>query len=535
MSSVAIDNSTLPLAHEQWRPSFNPSLVAITVTLATFMEVLDTSIANVALPHISGSLSAGQDESTWVLTSYLVANAIILPMSGWFSSLVGRKRFYMTCVGLFTISSLLCGLAPSLGWLIVFRILQGLGGGGLQPSEQAILADTFEPKKRGMAFALYGVAVVTAPALGPTLGGWITDNFDWRWIFFINIPVGILSIFLTSQVVEDPPHLKEQQKKKGRIDFIGFALIALGLGALQIILDKGEREDWFNSTFIIGFTITAAVSLLVAIVWELRQKNPIVDLRLLRERNFAMANVMMFSLGFVLLGSTVLLPLMLQTLMGYTATEAGMALSPGGVVIILILPFVGMALSKGVQAKWMIMCGLVISAIGLIWMSHFSLGISFQDAVLARIVQAAGIAFLFVPINTIAYAFLPKNKNNDASGLVNLSRNIGASVGIAFATTLVARRSQVHQHVLAEHASNLNPQYLQTLGSLKGTLVAHGMSLVEAAQHAPAMIYHMVQQQASMLAYVDVFKMMAIVFLAVIPVAMLLKKTKPGEAPIAAH
>jgi DHA2 family multidrug resistance protein len=533
---TAVDNSILPLAQDQWRPAFNPWLIALTVTLATFMEVLDTSIANVALPHISGSLSAGQDESTWVLTSYLVANAIILPMSGWFSSIIGRKRFYMACVALFTMSSLLCGLAPSLGWLIVFRILQGLGGGGLQPSEQAILADTFEPSKRGMAFALYGIAVVSAPAIGPTLGGWITDNFDWRWIFFINIPVGLISIFLTSQVVEDPPHLKEsQQSKRGNIDFIGFALIALGLGALQIILDKGEREDWFGSSFIVGFTIASVVSIVAAIIWELRHKNPIVDLRLLRERNFAMANVMMFALGFVLLGSTVLIPLMLQTLMGYTATEAGMALSPGGFVIILILPFVGMALSRGVQAKWLIMIGLTISAIGLIWMSHFSLTISFKHAVLARIVQASGIAFLFVPINTIAYAFLPRDKNNDASGLVNLSRNIGASVGIAFATTLVARRAQVHQNVLSSHLTTLNPQYVHTLGSLKERLVEHGMSLVDAAQHAPAMIYQMIQQQASMLAYVDVYRVMAIVFLAVIPAAMLLKKTKPGDAAIGAH
>ena len=444
------------------------------------MEVLDTSIANVALPHIAGALSAGQDESTWVLTSYLVANAIILPMSGWFSSLIGRKRFYMTCVAMFTISSLLCGLAPSLGWLIVFRILQGLGGGGLQPSEQAILADTFEPKKRGMAFALYGIAVVTAPALGPTLGGWITDNFDWRWIFFINIPVGILSIFLTSQVVEDPPHLKQQKTKVGRIDFIGFGLIALGLGALQIILDKGERDDWFNSPFIIGFTIVAVLSIVIAVFWELRQKIPIVDLRLLRERNFAMANVMMFALGFVLLGSTVLLPLMLQTLMGYTATEAGMAFHRGH----------RHHPDPAVRRHGSPRGAGEVDDYG--WpgdqRDRADLDVAFLARHLVRacgarsVVQASGIAFLFVPINTIAYAYLPKNKNNDASGLVNLSRNIGGSVGIAFATTLVARRAQVHQSVLSEHASNLNPQYLQTLASLKGTLVAHGMSLVDAAQ-----------------------------------------------------
>jgi DHA2 family multidrug resistance protein len=528
----SIVDHSLPL-HDTWRPRFNPWLIAITVTLATFMEVLDTSIANVALPHISGALSAGQDESTWVLTSYLVANAIILPMSGWFSSLMGRKRFYMTCVTLFTLSSLMCGFAPNLGWLIVCRILQGLGGGGLQPSEQAILADTFEPKQRGMAFAVYGIAVVTAPALGPTLGGWITDNFDWRWIFFINIPVGLISLALSARVLEDPPHLKQQQaKKRSNIDFIGFGLIALGLGTLQVVLDKGERDDWFSSHFIVIFSAICVIALVAAVIWELRVKHPIVDLRLLKEVNFATANVLMFFLGFVLLGSTVMLPLFLQTLLGYTAMQAGMALSPGGLVIILILPFVGMALSRGVQAKYMIMLGLAISGVGLLWMSHYSLNITFGHAVLTRIVQAAGIAFLFVPINTLAYSYLPKNKNNDASGLVNLSRNIGGSVGIAFASTLLARRMQFHQNILVEHVSPYDPQYLRTLAELKQTLLAHGASAVEATQRALGMIAQMVQQQASALAYIDVFKVMAIIFFAVIPLLVLVKRSKPGEVAL---
>ena len=414
MSAATIQSSPLPL-EDVWRPAFNPWLIALTVTLATFMEVLDTSIANVALPHIAGALSAGQDESTWVLTSYLVANAIILPMSGFFSSLMGRKRFYMSCVALFTISSLACGLAPSLSWLIVFRILQGLGGGGLQPSEQAILADTFSPKQRGMAFAIYGMAVVTAPALGPTLGGWITDNFDWRWIFFINIPVGAISILLTSRLVQDPPHARPR-KRNFRIDYVGFGLIALGLGALQLVLEKGEREDWFGSSFIVWFTIIAAVSIVAAVIWELRSKHPIVDLRLLKERNFAVANVLMFALGFVLLGSTVLLPLFMQTMMGYTATEAGMALSPGGLLIMVCMPLVGLMLSRGVQPRYMIMFGLLVSASGLLVMSGFNLEISFRHAVWARMVQAAGLAFLFVPINTVAYAYLPPGKNNSGTG-----------------------------------------------------------------------------------------------------------------------
>ncbi len=522
----------LPLA--EWRPRYNPWLIAVTVTLATFMEVLDTSIANVALPHMAGSLSAGQDEATWVLTSYLVANAIILPMSGWFSALLGRKRFYMTCVALFTLSSAACGFAPSLGWLVFFRVLQGLGGGGLQPSEQAILADTFEPRKRGMAFAVYGIAVVTAPALGPTLGGWITDNFDWQWIFWINIPVGFLSMLLTGKLVEDPPHLNGE-KRKLSIDYIGFGLIALGLGTLQVVLDKGQREDWFESQFIVVFTAICVVSLLAAFFWELRHKDPVVDLRLLKERNFAMANLLMFSLGFVLLGSTVLLPQFLQLVLGYTAMQAGMALSPGGVVVMLILPFVGMALSKGAQPKYMIMFGLTMCAVGLFMMTHFSMQSSFFDAVVARIVQGSGLAFLFVPINTMAYAYLPREKNNAASGLVNLARNIGGSVGIAFSTTLLARRAQFHQNVLGAHVSAFDPQTQSSLATLKQTLLAHGINAAEATQRATGMLYGMLQQQAAVLSYVDVFKVMAVIFLLIVPLVLVVKKLPAHAAAVGGH
>ena len=305
------------------RPAVNPWIIAMAVTLATFMEVLDTSIANVALPHIAGSLSAGTDESTWVLTSYLVSNAIVLPLSGWISSIIGRKRFYMSCVAIFTVSSLLCGLAPNLGMLIFFRILQGAGGGGLQPSEQAILADTFPPAKRGMAFAVYGLAVVLAPAIGPTLGGWITDNFTWRWIFLLNIPVGILSLVLTSRLIQDPPYLKRKKLSETKIDYIGLGLVALGLGTLQIVLDKGQREDWFESHFIVVLSVIAAASLLFLIYWEWTHKDPVIDLHLFTNRTFAAANILMFMLGFALLGSTVLLPLFMQTLLGYTAQQLG--------------------------------------------------------------------------------------------------------------------------------------------------------------------------------------------------------------------
>ena len=305
------------------------------------MEVLDTSVANVALPHIAGSLSAGQDESTWVLTSYLVSNAIILPMSGWFSQLIGRKRFYMSCVALFTISSFLCGLAPNLSMLIIFRVLQGVGGGGLQPSEQAILADTFEPRQRGMAFAVYGMAVVLAPAIGPTLGGWITDNFNWRWIFFINIPVGIISLLLTNMLISDPPYMKQEKRKGFRVDYIGLGLLALGLGAMQVVLDKGQRDDWFGSNFIIVMTAICVVSLIAVIIWEWHHKDPIIDLHLFKIRSFGIGNMLMFMVGFALLSSTVLLPQFSQELLGYTAQRAGLALMPGGFAIILCMPLVG--------------------------------------------------------------------------------------------------------------------------------------------------------------------------------------------------
>src|SRR5450432_2189754 len=319
----------------------NPWVVAITVTLATFMELLDTAIANVALPHIAGGLAVSYDESTWVLTSYLVSNAVVLPLSAWFSRALGRKRYYMICVLLFTISSLLCGLAPSLGMLIFFRVLQGVGGGGLQPSEQAILADTFPPAKRGMAFAVYGIAVVMAPAIGPTLGGWITDHFSWRWIFFINVPVGMVSLFLTNRLVTDPPHIRLAKEKTGGIDYIGLGLIAVGLGCLEIVLDKGQEDDWFASPFIFAMSVVAGVTLLSFVLWERKQKNPVVDVNMFKSRTFAISNLMMLTLGIVLFGSTVLLPQYTQVIMGYSAQQAGMALLPGGFMVILLLPFVG--------------------------------------------------------------------------------------------------------------------------------------------------------------------------------------------------
>jgi len=508
-------------------PAVNPWLIAITVTLATFMEVLDTSIANVALPHIAGSLSAGQDESTWVLTSYLVSNAIILPMSGWFSNLIGRKRFYMTCVLVFTLSSFFCGLAPNLGMLIFFRVLQGLGGGGLQPSEQAILADTFPAAKRGLAFAVYGMAVVLAPAIGPTLGGWITDNYSWRWIFYVNVPVGILSILLTSRLVSDPPHLKRRAASSMRMDYVGLGLLSLGLGALQMVLDKGQRDDWFESRFIVTLSTISAIALVAAIFWEWNHTDPIIDLRLFRERTFAVSNAMMFAVGFALLGTTLLLPLFSQTLLGYTAKEAGLSLMPGGFFIMILMPLVGFLLGR-FQPRSLLLFGWAWTSFALFRMTNFDLSMDFRSIALARFIQAAGLAFLFVPINTAAYAFLPREKNNAASGLINLARNIGGSVGISFVTTMLDRRTQFHLSRLASHLSPGSVRMQSAMHGMSQTFVTRGSSAAQAAQQAQKMLETLVGRQAAMLAYIDNFKILAISAACMVPLVLFLKKPKAG-------
>src|ERR1700680_2898565 len=406
MSSAALTADGAALS----RPAVNPWIIAMAVTLGTFMEVLDTSIANVSLPHIAGSLSAGTDESTWLLTSYLVSNAIVLPLSGWISSIIGRKRFYMSCVAIFTVSSLLCGLAPNLGMLIFFRILQGAGGGGLQPSEQAILADTFPPAKRGMAFAIYGMAVVVAPALGPTIGGWITDNYSWRWIFFMNIPVGILSVALTSLLVSDPPWLRGKKSAGIKVDYIGFGLLAIGLGALQVVLDKGEREDWFETHYIVVLTVVAAICLIAVYFWERYHEHPIIEVRLFSDRTFLMACVMLFIVGFVLYATTLLLPQLAQTLMGYTAELAGLMIMPGGLALMVMMPVAGVLLAK-FDARKMIAFGLLALGLAMLFMAyHLSLDADFKTMMWARVFQTAGLAFLFIPINTAAYSYLPREK-----------------------------------------------------------------------------------------------------------------------------
>ncbi len=511
------------------RPVINPWIIAVAVTLATFMEVLDTSIANVSLPHIAGGLSAGVDESTWILTSYLVSNAIVLPMSGWFSSLIGRKRFYMSCVAVFTISSFLCGLAPNLGMLIFFRVLQGVGGGGLQPSEQSILADTFSPAKRGMAFAIYGMAVVVAPAIGPTLGGWITDNYSWRWIFYINIPIGIISLLLTQRLIHDPPHMERKKGSGITIDYVGLGLLALGLGALQIVLDKGQRLDWWQSSFIDLLTVISLIALVtVVIFWEWRHEHPIIDLKLFRERSFAIANSMMFMVGFVLLGTTLLIPLFTQTMLGYPATQAGLALMPGGLLILMCMPLVGFLLGK-IDPRRLMLFGLCMLAFAMFHMTTFDLSIDFRTVAIARMIQGAGLAFLFVPINTVAYAYLPRDKNNAASGLINLARNVGASVGISVVTTNLERRGQFHQDRLSAHLDPANPAVRAMLRGTTGALQAHGASATEATHQAYAMLQGGLERQASMLAYIDNFWMLGVAILLLIPFVFFIKRPQLGR------
>ncbi len=515
--------------------TINPWVIAVTVTLATFMEVLDTSIANVALPHIRGNLSASADEATWVLTSYLVSNAIVLPLSGWLSSIMGRKRFYMSCVIIFTISSFLCGFAHSLGMLVVFRILQGAGGGGLQPSEQAILNDTFPLAKRGMAFAVYGIAVVVAPTIGPWLGGYITDNYSWRWIFYINVPVGIVSIILTYLLVSDPPYMKRVNLKQGfRIDYIGLGLISLGLASMQIVLDKGQRDDWFASGFIRTFFFLMLVGLVAGVIWELRTKDPVVDFKMLKDRNFAIATIAMFFLGFVLYASTMLIPEMLQELLGYPAELAGLALSPGGALIMLTMPLVGFLVSK-VDTRYLIVFGCSISASALLLMAGWNLQLDFRHAVLGRMMQAFGLAFLFIPINVSAFAYVPRELTNMGTGIINLARNIGASVGLATVTTLLERRTQSHQARLMEGVNSMNPAFNNMVNGTASALMTHGASPSQASAQAHGMVLGLVQRQAAMMAFLDNFKLLGIIFFAVIPVMVLMKRPKMRGGPVPVH
>jgi DHA2 family multidrug resistance protein len=510
------------------KPGVSPWVIALVVSMATFMEVLDTSIANVSLRHIAGNLGAGSDESTWVLTSYLVANAIIIPISGWLSSVMGRKRFYMTCVTLFTLSSLLCGLAPSLGLLLFFRVLQGAGGGGLAPSEQSILADTFQPEYFGMAFAIWGIAVVVAPALGPTLGGWITDNFSWRWIFFINIPVGCLSLFLTYELLQDPPSVtakvKAQRKAGIKVDYMGFALTVLGFGALQVVLDKGQEDDWFGSPFICGFAILALLGIAGMVIWEtVMVDDPIVDIPLLANRNLSSSMVLQFVVGFILTSTTVLLPQYVQQLLGYNATNAGLILMPGGLVLMLMMPVAGKLVNK-VTPKILMAFGLLMTASSMFYLTGFNTLVSFEHVVWVRIFQCIGLPLFFIPLNTIAYGNLPPGKNNNASALMNLMRNLGGGIGISVASTLLIRRTQLHQERLSSNATHFYQPFVHFMESTGGFTSRNIVGF-----------YSSLQRQATMLAYLDVFKIMGIGCLVVIVLLLAMRRVKKGAKPAMAH
>ncbi len=523
-----MSSAALTVDRASWQPGCNPWLIAVVVAMAAFMEVLDTSIANVALPYMAGNLGASNDQSTWVLTSYLVSNAIILPISGWIASAFGRKRFFMACLAIFTVSSLLCGIAPSLGFLLLFRVMQGAGGGGLQPMAQAILADTFPPQQRGLAFALYGITAIMAPTIGPTLGGWITFSYSWRWIFFINLPVGVATLFLVRRFVEDPPYLARLKAAGVKLDYLGIALLALGIGALQILLDKGQEDDWFGSHFITSLVVVAAVCLISLVIWEWFQKAPIIDVRMFKSFNFAASSLMMFVLGILLFSSLVLMPQFLQTLLGYTSELAGLALSAGGLVLLLEMPIVGQLTTK-VQGRRLIAFGWIALSIAMYYSTRrIDLQLSFSAATWLRIAQVIGLGFLFVPISLVAYIGVPAEKNNSVAGIINFMRNMGSSVGTSLVTTLIARRSQFHQLRLVEKAGLGNPNFTNLSHGITGALSTFGVSRHDAVSHAYARIYQTVNAQAATLAYIDTFMVLCVGAAIMVCLTFFLKKNDPG-------
>ena len=517
-------------AHANWKPRVNPWLIAMTVALAAFMEVLDTSIANVALPHIAGSLAASTDQGTWVLTSYLVSNAIVLPLGGWASSLMGRRNFFVFCITVFTIASFFCGIAPSLPLLIVFRVIQGAGGGGMQPMAQAIMADSFEPHKRGQAFALYGLVAVLAPSIGPTLGGWITDNFSLRWIFFINIPVGILAYILVSRLIEDPPWIKADPSKLRNMDYLGLAFLTISMGALQIMLDKGEENDWFASGFIRLFAVLFVGGLIGLAVWEWRHKHPLINLKLFRFRNFAICCFLMMLVGGVLNANTVLQPQFMQELLGYNATTAGLALTAGGITLVFVMPFAGYATGK-VSARTLTLIGFTMLVLTFRYAAEVTnLQMTFAQASWLRVIQMLPLPFCFISITNAAYIGMPKEESNQVAGLINFVRNLGGSILIAITNAQVTSRAMWHQQHLQnamQSASIAFQQHTQALtgylGSQFGTANGKGLAL--------ASIYGQLNMQAQMQGYQDVYMELSWMSVGLIVLAFLLNKNRPGQAP----
>jgi len=523
-------------------PTINPWVVALTVTLATFMELLDTSIANVSLPYIAGGLGRSFDEVTWILTTYLVANAVVLPMSAWLSRVFGRKNYYMACVTLFTITSFFCGIAPTLGFMLMARVLQGIGGGGLAPVEQAILVDTFPPAKRATAFALYTVAIVTAPAIGPVLGGWITDNYNWRWVFLINIPIGILSLFLTNRFVHDPPSFAEERKSvrsvdgKLRVDGVGIALIGLGSAALEVLLDRGQIDDWFGSTFICWMFAIGVVCLGVAIFWEWNHSDPVIELRLLKVRNFAISNIFYFVFGFGLFASTTMIPQMLQSLYGYRAIDAGLVLGPGAFVITLLAPVGAQLVQRGIIHPRILLFGAVmVVGLSFIHYSHFNLATDYRHYALARALQGLGYAFFFVPLSVLSYSQLRPDQNNKASSLTNFFRNWGGSFGIAFVTTMSERRQNFHQATVGSNLTPSSPFLQQGVRQTAAYLQSHGFSHADALNAAYARYYDQLGAQTRLLAFMDCFHIIGLITLIAAPLVLLTKNFKLGGKAPAAH
>lgn len=526
MSSAAVD------PHAGWKPRANPWAIAVAVTIATFMEVLDTTIVNVALPHIAGSLSASSDEATWALTSYLVANGIVLTISGWLGDLLGRKRYFIICIAMFTVFSFLCGIADSLGQLIAFRLAQGFFGGGMQPNQQSIILDTFPPAKRGAAFGVAAMATIVAPVLGPTLGGFITDQTSWRWIFFLNVPVGVAAVFMVMALVEDPPWVKER-KSRG-LDVIGLTLITLGLGSLEIMMDRGQDEDWFSSGFIRLMAVTTVIGLTGAVAWLSVAKKPIVHLKVFKDRNYATSCLMIAAVGGILYSSAVMIPQLAQQYLNYTATWSGMILSPGGLMIIALIPMVGRLL-KLTPARNLIAFGFTVMGLSMFYSSHLAANIDFLQLVVMRMFQTAALAFLFVPISTVAYMTLSRDLTPDGVALFSMFRNVAGSVGIALSTSYIARRAQAHQNYLTDHANPYNQPYNQLVTQYVAKLQALGHSAAEAKSMALGQIYRMIQTQAAIMSYSDGFIACGIVALAVAPFCFLMTSRKSTGGPGAAH
>jgi DHA2 family multidrug resistance protein len=517
---------------EGWKPRHNPWLIAVVVTMAAFMEILDTTIVNVALPHIAGSLSSSSDEATWALTSYLVANGIVLTISGWLGDLLGRKRYFIICIGMFTVCSFLCGTSQSLGELIIFRLMQGFFGGGLQPNQQSIILDTFPPAKRGAAFGITAIATIVAPVLGPTLGGYITDQSSWRWIFFLNVPIGVLAVFLVSILVEDPPW--EKNKRSRGIDYVGLSLITLGLGCLQVMMDRGEDDAWFDSGFIRLMALIAFLGIAGAIGWLLIAKKPIVRLDVFKDRNFSAGCVMIGATGAILYASAVIIPQFAQQVLGYTATLAGLVLSPGGVAVIILIPIVG-RMMKVLQTRYVIALGFAIMGAALLYANTITPGIDFKTLVMMRTAQTAGLAFLFVPISTIAYQTLSRELRGDATALFSMFRNVFGSIGISLSTAEVTQRGQVREVYLSQWMSPLNPPYTQLVQTYEHTLRTMGRAAGAVHDLAVGRVFQVFRTQVSVLAYADVFLYCSFVAFAVVPFCFLLSPSKGGGSPGAGH